>query len=117
MIYLTDIKKYLDTMEAKKEEEGKISYSDIPYESIESLAKVFNTSKLSGKYERDNHIKSLKNTTLHDSIQRHLNALMKGEDIDESGNSHYAHIMANAAILEYLRINNLLIENRIYVKI
>jgi hypothetical protein len=38
---------------------------------------------------------------------------MNGEDIDSSGNSHYAHIMTNAAMLEEARINNTLIENRI----
>lgn len=98
---------------AQKEIENKLSYVDLPYKAIESMAKVFMDSKRSGKYSRDNHFKPIKNTDLLDSIQRHLIAVINGEDFDQSGNSHYAHIMSNAAMLEEGRINSTLIENRI----
>jgi hypothetical protein len=98
---------------AEKEVENKLSYVDLPYNAIQSMAKVFGDSKQSGKYSRDNHFKPIKNTDLLDSIQRHLIALINGEDLDQSGNSHYAHIMSNAAMLEESRINETLIENRI----
>ena len=99
--------------QAIKETEDKLSYVDLPYKAIQSMSKVFGDSKKSGKYPRDNHFKPIENTLLLDSIQRHLIALMNGEDMDISGNSHYAHIMSNAAMLEEARINNTLIENRI----
>lgn len=98
---------------AIKETENKLSYVDLPYRALESMAKVFGDSKKSGKYPRDNHFKPIENTLLLDSIQRHLVELMNGIDIDASGNSHYAHIMANAAMLEEARINGTLVENRI----
>lgn len=98
---------------AIKETQDKYSYVDLPYKAIQSMAKVFGDSKKSGKYPRDNHFKPIENTLLLDSIQRHLVDLMNGVDIDQSGNSHYAHIMANAAMLEEARLNGTLIENRI----
>lgn len=98
---------------AEKEVEGKLSYVDLPYNAIQSMAKVFGDSKKSGKYARDNHFKPIKNTDLLDSIQRHLIAVINGEDFDQSGNSHYAHIMSNAAMLEEGRLNQTLIEDRI----
>lgn len=98
---------------AIKETQDKLSYVDLPYKALKSMAKVFQDSKRSGKYPRDNHFKPIKNTLLLDSIQRHLVELMNGEDIDQSGNSHYAHIMSNAAMLEEARLNGTLVENRI----
>lgn len=98
---------------AEKEVEGKLSYVDLPYKAIQSMAKVFGDSKKSGKYTRDNHFKPIKNTDLLDSIQRHLIAVINGEDMDISGNSHYSHIMSNAAMLEEGRLNGTLIEDRI----
>ena len=100
-------------MVALKENENKLSFVDLPYESLDSLAKVFQDSKKSGKYPRDNHFKPTVNTDLLDAMQRHLSALMKGIDIDDSGNSHYAHLMANAAIAEYHFKNGTLIDNRL----
>lgn len=103
----------MQKLEAVKETDNKLSYVDLPYNAIKSMAKVFGDSKKSGKYERDNHFKPITNTLLLDSIQRHLVELMNGIDMDGSGNSHYAHIMANAAMLEEARLNGTLLENRI----
>lgn len=102
-------------MEGIKENKGKLSYCDLPANSLKSLAKVFEDSKKSGKYARNNHLKPIKNTDLIDAIQRHLLEIMSGNDIDESGNTHYSHIMANAAILEDQYKKGILIENRINV--
>lgn len=98
--------------EAIKENLNKISFVDIPIEAVEALAKVFQTSKNSGKYPRDNHFKPIKNTELIDAIFRHLIEVIKGNDMDNSGNSHYSHIMANAAMLQYHFEKGSLIENR-----
>lgn len=98
---------------AKKENKGKVSYCDLPYESIQSMAEVFQLSKESGKYARDNHFQPMQVTDLLDAIQRHLSALMMGEDLDESGKSHFSHIMADAAMLEYHFLKKTLIDDRI----
>jgi len=97
---------------AKKENINKLSYCDLPIEALESMAKVFQDSKISGKYARDNHFKPMKNTDLIDAIFRHTIELIKGNDIDESGNSHYAHIISNASMCEYHLKKGTLIENR-----
>jgi len=98
---------------AHKDKNNKLSFCDLPYESIESMAEVFAIAKKSGKYARDNHFKPMKVTDLLDASQRHLNELMKGNDIDISGKSHYSHLMANAALLEYHFLNKTLIDDRI----
>jgi len=100
-------------MEGIKDKNGKLSYCDIPVQSLKSLAKVFQDSKKSGKYSRNNHIKPIKNTDLIDAIQRHLLEIMDGNDLDESGNTHYSHIIANAVILENQYQKGILIENRL----
>lgn len=97
---------------AKKENLNKLSYCDLPIEALESMAKVFLDSKKSGKYSRDNHFKPIKNTDLIDAIFRHTIELIKGNDLDESGNSHYAHIISNASMCEYHLKKGTLIENR-----
>lgn len=112
-------KKYSDIMQEAIKETSlngveKLSYCDMPWDAIMSMAKVFQDAKKSGKYPRDNHFKPLKDTDLIDAIQRHLVAIMMGEDIDSSGNSHYSHIMSNAAMLESGRLRNTLISNRIH---
>lgn len=97
---------------AKKETINKLSYCDLPIEALESVAKVFQDSKASGKYPRDNHFKPIKNTDLLDATMRHLLEVMKGNDYDQSGNSHYSHMIANCLMLEYHFKNGTLIENR-----
>lgn len=91
----------------------KLSFCDLPLDALQSMAKVFQDAKLSGKYPRDNHFKPLKNTDLIDAIFRHTIALILEGDLDSSGHSHYAHIMADAAMLESGRIRKTLVENRI----
>ena len=45
-------------------------------------------------------------TELIDSLMRHTLAFLDGEDLDpESGLPHTYHILANAAMLEYTRVN------------
>ena len=68
--------------EAIKENLNKLSFVDIPIEAVEALAKVFQTSKNSGKYPRDNHFKPIKNTELIDAIFRHLIEVIKGKRVN-----------------------------------
>lgn len=98
--------------EAIKDNVNKLSYYDLPIEALESLAKVFADSKATGKYTRGNHFKPIKNTDLIDAIFRHTIEIIKGNDIDESGNTHFSHIIANASMLEYHFKKGTLIENR-----
>ena len=47
-----------------------------------------------------------------DAALRHLFAIMRGEDIDESGFHHHAHVMANMIILMDAKQQGTLIEDR-----
>lgn len=52
------------------------------------------------KYGAWNWEKGLSFTDTYDSLQRHLNAWIKGEDVDpETGLSHMAHVRCNASFL------------------
>ena len=56
----------------------------------------------SKKYAPDNWKKHLDRRKLLESAQRHLAALMDGEEIDpETGESHIGHLMCNAMFYSY----------------
>lgn len=100
-----------------KDLENKIKgYSDIPLLAFSEIVKRLSESKLEngGKYERDNHLKSIKNTDLIDSIFRHSIAYLSGEDMDkDTTTSHLTAIAVNAILLEEQRLRNTLIDNRL----
>ena len=55
------------------------------------------------KYTPNNWKKGLKYTEVIESLQRHMNAFIDGEDNDqESKLSHVGHIMCNAMFLSYM---------------
>lgn len=83
---------------------GKTRYDLIPSFAQEQYAKVLTIG--ADKYGEDNWKKGMKWTTVLASLQRHLEAIKKGEDYDkESGLLHSAHIMCNAGFLtEYYHI-------------
>lgn len=52
-------------------------------------------------------------STYANAMMRHLNAWRSGEDLDpESGRSHLAHLMANAAILLDAQLYNTVLDDR-----
>jgi type I restriction-modification system DNA methylase subunit len=103
-------------MEGQKDKTGKINgYTDLPWNALNEVTKRFQSFKIEngGKYSRDNHLNPMKDTDLLDAIFRHLIAYINGEDLDEKGGSHFTAIALNALMLEELRLNGSLIDNRL----
>jgi len=84
--------------------EGKIRMDLVPAFAQEQYAKVL--TKGAEKYADWNWAKGMKWTKVLASLERHLQEIKAGRDIDpESGLYHSAHIMCNAAFLtEYYKI-------------
>lgn len=85
---------------------GKPQWSLVHFKSLEPLVQVleygkkkYTTDTASG---RDNWKLGLDLDEILDSMQRHLAALIDGEETDkESGLKHIGHIMANCMLYEY----------------
>lgn len=87
-----------------KHDTGKAPLHMIPEEAIIGMAEAFAYG--AEKYERFNYKKGLEFTRLTDSLRRHTLAFLMGEDVDpESGIPHTKLMLANTAMLEYMRIN------------
>ena len=80
--------------------EGKPKWSLVHYESLIPMIRVLEFGAL--KYAPRNWIKPMNETEILESMQRHLAALMDGEEFDqESGINHMGHIQANAMFYNY----------------
>ena len=102
----TDIFGVLDVLEkpqpeqAKRYNEGKPQWSLVNYKSLEPMGRVLEFG--CEKYDRDNWKKGMPTHKILESMQRHLAALMDGEQFDsETGISHMGHIQANAMFYNY----------------
>ena len=84
--------------------EGKTRYDLIPTFAQEQYAKVL--TKGAEKYAERNWEKGMRWSKVLASLERHLQAIKRGEDYDsETGLLHSAHVMTNAAfITEYYKI-------------
>jgi 5'(3')-deoxyribonucleotidase len=84
--------------------EGKTRYDLVPTFAQEEYAKVL--TKGAEKYAERNWEKGMAWSKVLASLERHLNAIKRGEDHDpETGLLHSAHVMCNAAFLtEYYKI-------------
>lgn len=79
---------------------GKLQWSLVHYKSLEPMVKVLMFG--AKKYSADNWKKGLDNKQILESLQRHLAAIMDGEEYDrESGLPHIGHIMCNAMFFSY----------------
>ncbi len=95
---LISLEEKLNTIkETLKFDEGKPCISDIPQHSLMSVAKVFNYG--TKKYSKFNYSGGTDWLRYYDATQRHLNAWMTGEDIDESSHSHIDHAIASLMML------------------
>ena len=102
----TDIFGVLDVLEepqseqAKRYNEGKPQWSLVHYKSLEPMVRVLEFG--CEKYDRDNWKKGMPTYKILESMQRHLAALMDGEQFDsETGISHMGHIQCNAMFYNY----------------
>lgn len=78
--------------------EGKPRFSLVSPIAHEELAKVLTMG--AQKYAPYNWMKGLPYMEIIDSLERHVNAFKKGENMDkESGLHHMAHVMCNAMFL------------------
>lgn len=90
---------------------GKLRWSLMHYESMEPMIRVlmygaakYTTAEASGDH---NWKKGLNPTEILECLQRHLAALMDGEELDkESGLPHIAHIQCNAMFYSYFTTTN-----------
>ena len=92
--------------EEKKEEvalrynSGKAQWGLVHFKSLDPMVKVLEFG--AKKYEPNNWKKKMDRTKLLESAQRHLAALIDGEDVDpETGESHIGHLMCNAMFFSY----------------
>ena len=95
--------------------EGKPRWSLVPQSSLLPMVRVleFGTTK----YEPFNWTKGLSITEICESLKRHLDAFMEGEDDDpESKLSHIGHIQCNALFLSWMYENRPDLDDRITLK-
>lgn len=85
--------------------EGKPKWSLVHFKSLEPLVRVLMYG--ADKYALDNWKKGLPKKEILDSMQRHMAALIDGQDTDEeSGLPHIGHIMCNAMFYSYFNVVN-----------
>lgn len=95
----------MESSKALRFNKGKLKWSYVHFRSLEPMVKVLEFG--ARKYAPDNWKKGLKRDEVLESMQRHIAALMDGEEIDqESGESHIGHIQCNAMFYNYLFQNN-----------
>ena len=83
--------------------EGKIKWSLVSWKALEPMIRVLEHGCI--KYDAHNWKKGLKYTEICESLQRHTNAFIDGEDDDpESKINHVGHIMCNAMFLSYMSL-------------
>ena len=82
---------------------GKLKWSLVSWKALEPMVQVLMFGAT--KYSIHGWKKGLKYSEISESLQRHLNAFMEGEDNDpESKLSHLGHILCNAMFLSYMFI-------------
>lgn len=82
---------------AIKNDRAKVSYSDLPPIALEQVAKAFNYG--AEKYSKFNYMKGMEYLRYYDACFRHLQEWRKGNDMDESGNTHLSHAVASLLML------------------
>ena len=84
--------------------EGKPKWSLVPQSSLIPMVRVLEFG--AKKYEAFNWMKGMSVIEISESLKRHLDSFMEGEDNDqESGISHIGHIMCNALFLSWMMEN------------
>ena len=82
---------------------GKLKWSLVSWRALAPMVRVLMFG--AEKYDDHNWKRGLKYTEVTESLQRHLNSFIEGEDDDpESKLSHVGHILCNAMFLSYMSI-------------
>ena len=82
---------------------GKLKWSLVSWKALAPMVRVLMFG--AEKYDDHNWKRGLKYTEVTESLQRHLNSFIEGEDDDpESKLSHVGHILCNAMFLSYMSI-------------
>ena len=90
----------MDEQKALRYNEGKPKWSYVHYASLEPMIRVMEFG--AKKYAPKNWQNQMDTTEILESMQRHLAALMDGEEFDkESGLPHMGHIQANAMFYNF----------------
>lgn len=96
--------KISNTEKGTKADSGKAPLHMCPEEALIGMAHAFGYG--AKKYDKWNYKKGIELTRLTDSLRRHTYAYLSGEDIDpESGLPHTWLMLANTAMIEYMRVN------------
>ena len=91
---------WLEPVSALRYNTGKPKWSLVHMHSLVPMIRVLEYGAL--KYAPFNWQKPMKRDELLDSMQRHMAALIDGNELDdESGLTHIGHIMANALFYSY----------------
>ncbi len=101
-------------MEATRFNQGKPQWSLLPKFTLRPLIDVLEYG--CSKYAPDNWKKGLNREEILESMQRHLDALFDGEEIDPDDKKHpthhIGHIMANCVFYMYFYIKGGFVEKR-----
>jgi hypothetical protein len=80
---------------------GKLKWSLVSWKALDPMVRVLMFG--AEKYDDHNWKGGLKYTEVCESLQRHMNSFIDGEDNDqESKLSHVGHILCNAMFLSYM---------------
>ena len=84
--------------------EGKLKWSLVPQSALEPMVRVLEFG--AEKYDSHNWMKGLSVTEVCESLKRHLDSFMEGEDNDpESKISHIGHMQCNTLFLAWMMEN------------
>ena len=95
--------------------EGKPKWSYVPQSALIPMVRVLEYGVK--KYAPYNWTKGLSITETCESLKRHLDSFMEGEDNDpESGISHIGHIQCNAMFLSWMMKNRPELDDRFKIE-
>lgn len=101
-------------MSGKRFNEGKLKWSLVPQSALIPMVRVLEYGTL--KYSAYNWAKGLSVVEICESLKRHLDAFMEGEDNDpESGLSHIGHLQCNGLFLSWMMENKPEMDDRVKI--
>lgn len=102
--YMDELKQFAEITQKKphgaRYNDGKLKWSYVNFKALEPMVRVLMFG--AQKYEPFNWQKGLDKVEVLESLQRHLAAMLDGEQNDvESGLHHIGHLMCNAMFYSY----------------